>query len=171
MPFIILHLQIVAKYHYIATTPTLRSSKLLIAKTPLHMSHFRNWLTCGFWTQTGGGSLITPMALTNPLRPINSRSRNKHLNLWVGLCVSSWWLFVPVQKLCDHIHLSIRMCIYASSGNRTYIYMHRECRSVLGKLHPTTVYRTVWGECAVRVECHLLFSLVSPFVSCSMINK
>ena len=50
---------------------------------------------------------------------------------------------------------------------RTYIYIHRECRSVLVKLHPMTVYRTVFlgvpGSC---VECHLLFSLVSPIVSC-----
>ena len=36
------------------------------------------------------GGLITPMALVHPLHPIRSRSRNKHRNLSVGWCVSSW---------------------------------------------------------------------------------
>ena len=35
--------------------------------------------------------VIIPMALAHPLLPINSRSRNKRRNLWVGWCVSSWW--------------------------------------------------------------------------------
>ena len=46
------------------------------------------------------GVLITPMALTHPLHPIKSRSRNKRRNLWVGLCISSWrpW-FWPVHSI------------------------------------------------------------------------
>ena len=38
------------------------------------------------------------------------------------------------------------------------------------KLHTITVYRTVLGVCSSCVECHL-FSLVSPIVPCSMINR
>ena len=52
-----------------------------------------------------------------------------------------------------------------------YIYIHREFRSVLVKLHPITVHRTVFSVCGSCVECHLLFSLVSRIVSCSMINR
>ena len=52
------------------------------------------------------GVLITPMTLAHPLHPIEyhwiikSRSRNKHRNLWVGWCVSSWrpW-FWPVHPI------------------------------------------------------------------------
>ena len=69
-----------------------------------------------------------------------------------------WFLlmtFAPLQKLCAdiyiHIYIYIRMHLYTISGYRTYIYIHRGCRSVLVKLHPITVYRTGFGECAVPV--------------------
>ena len=92
--------------------------------------------------------------------------------------------FVPVQRLCVDINIYLYICIpYTSSGYRTYIhiyiiyiythihtYIHRECCSVLVKLHPITVHKTVLG--GVRgswVECHLLFSFVSPIVSCYFI--
>ena len=45
---------------------------------------------------------------------------------------------------------------------RTNIYIHMECRSVLVKLQPITVHRTVFGECAVPVlnatSCFLWFT-------------
>ena len=41
--------------------------------------------------------------------------------------------------------------LYRSSGYRTYIYIHMECRSILVKLQPITVYTTGFGECAVSV--------------------
>ena len=44
-----------------------------------------------FGLEQEGGSLIIPMELAHPLHPINSRSRNKCWNLWVGRCVSSRW--------------------------------------------------------------------------------
>ena len=49
-----------------------------------------------------------------------------------------------------------------------YIYIHRECRSVLVKLHPMTV--CFLGMRGSWVECHW-FSLVLPIVSCSMIIR
>ena len=80
--------------HSIATTTELRSLKLLRAKTPLlYMFFFMNWLTHEFWTRTG--RLITPIAPAHLLHPINSRSRKKRRNLWVGRCVSSWWPWFP----------------------------------------------------------------------------
>ena len=135
------------------------------------MSYIMNWLTHESWTRIGG-SLITLMGMAHPLHPINSRSRNKRRNLWVGRFVSSWWpLFPSRNSVLIYIHIYV--CIlYTSSGFRTYIYIHRECRSVLVKLHPITVYRTVFG--GVRgssVECHLLLSLFSPIVPCSNINR
>ena len=56
------------------------------------------------------GSLITPMELAHPLPPINSRSRNKHWNLWVGPCVSSWWLLCPSRN-SEVIYIYSYVCI------------------------------------------------------------
>ena len=53
--------------HFIATTTKLRSLKLMLAKT----------------------LLLDMSNLARPLHPINSKSRNKRRNLWVGRCVSS----------------------------------------------------------------------------------
>ena len=71
------------------------------------------------------------------------------------------------------IYIYLNICIlHTSSGYMMYIYMHRECRSVLVKLHSTTIYRTVLGGYGGScVECHLLISLVSLLASCSMINR
>ena len=64
-------------------------------------------MTHDFWTRTGGGSLIAPMALAHPLHPIDNRSRNRRRNLWVG-CVSSWWPLFPSRS-------SVLIYIYAFS--------------------------------------------------------
>ena len=70
------------------------------------------------------------------------------------------------SRSCVSLYIYLYVCIlYTGSGYRMYIYIHRECHSVLVELHPITVYRAVFGEravpLAVPVECHLLFSLVS----------
>ena len=125
-----------------------------------------------FGLEPEGGSLITPTALAHPLHPINDRSRNKHRNLWVGWCVSSWRpMFSSRSFVLPYIYLYV--CIlYTGSGYRMYIYIHRECHSVVVKQHLITVYRAVFlGVRGSSVECHLLFSLVSPFVSYSMIIR
>ena len=139
------------KKHYIVTTTKLLSLKLLITKTPqLHIM--------SFGLKQDGGSLITPMALTHPLHPINSRSRNKRRNLWVGRCAPPPpppMTCVPVQKFCVNIYLSIRKHSLYKFCYTTYIFIHKKCRSVLVKLHPITVYRTVWwGVRDSCVECH-----------------
>ena len=62
-----------------------------------------------FGVEHEGGSLIAPMTLAHPLHPIDNRSRNRRRNLWVGWCVSSWWLLFPSRS---------SVLIYM------YIYMH-----------------------------------------------
>ena len=98
-----------------------------------------------------GGSLIIPMALAHPLHPINDRSRNKRRNLWVGCGVSSWWpMFSSRSSVSLFIYLYV--CIlYTGSGYRMYIYIHRECHSVLVELHPITSIRLFFGS--VRFLC------------------
>ena len=102
-----------------------------------------------FGLEQEGGSLNTPMALAHPFHPINSRSKNKRRNLWVGRCVSSWWPLFPSRNSVD-IYLFVRMHSLYEFCYGTYVYIHKECRSVLVKLHPI-VYRTVLGECTVPV--------------------
>ena len=102
------------------------------------------------------GSLIAPMALAHPLHPIDNRSRNKRRNLWVGLCVSSWWPWFRPEALCKYI------CIY--------IYMYFPyTSSVIGRIYNGIVIQ-YWrsctpsriGECAVpglnAILCFLWFT-------------
>ena len=87
------------KKHSIATTTQLRNLKLLIAKFLYCICYtlWIDWLMC-FGLEQEGWSLIHPMALAHPLHPINSRSRKKRRNLWVGRCVSSWWPWFPSRS-------------------------------------------------------------------------
>ena len=119
-----------------------------------------------------GVNLIIPMALAHPLHPINDRSRNKRRNLWVGWCVSSWWPMFSSRSSAS-LYIYLYVCIlYTGSGYRMYIYIHRECHSVLVELHPITVYMAVFGgACGFSVECHLLFSLVSTICALLYGNK
>ena len=82
---------------------------------------------------------------------INNRLMNKRRTPWVERCVSSWWpLFPSINYVLIYNYLYVYI-LYTSSGYRTYIYIHRECRSALVKLHPITVFWSVFGECAVLV--------------------
>ena len=87
----------------------------------LHMLYCMNWLTYQFGLELEGGSLITHMALGHPLHPINSRSRKKRRDMWVGRRVPPWWpLFPPRNSV--FIYIYIYVCIlYAGSGYRTYM--------------------------------------------------
>ena len=138
------------KKKYIATTAQLRNLKLFIAKL-LYCICYTLWIDwlMSFGLEQEGEILITPMA--HPLHPINSRSRKKRRNQWVGRCASSWWLLSHPQNLCNYIYLSIRIHSLCELFYRTYICIHKECRSVLMRLPPITVYRTGFGECAVPV--------------------
>ena len=79
-----------------------------------------------FILEQEGGSLIAPMALAQPLHPIDDRSRDRRRNLWVGLCVSSWWpLFPSRSSLLIYIYallyelcfLCFTNCVLLSDGN------------------------------------------------------
>ena len=63
------------------------------------------------------------------------------------------------------MHSSYEFCY------RTYVYIHKGCRSVFVRVHPITVYRTVLGECAVPVLNATFYFFGLPIVSCSMINS
>ena len=66
-----------------------------------------------FGLEQEGGSLIAPMALAHPLHSIDNRSRNRRRNLWVGWCVSSWWLLFP-SRSSVLIYIYIYMLFYMS---------------------------------------------------------
>ena len=62
-----------------------------------------------FGLEQEGGSLIAAMALAHPLHPIDNRSRNKRLNLWLDdvFPPDDLMTLVPVQKLCVNIYIYI----------------------------------------------------------------
>ena len=125
-----------------------------------------------FGIEQEGGRLIVPMTLAHPLHPINDMSRNKRRNLWVWWCVSSWWpMFSSRSSVSLYIYLYV--CIlYTGSGYRMYIYIHRECHSVLVELHPITVYMAGFWERAVPLlNATCCFLWFQPFVSYSMVIR
>ena len=124
-----------------------------------------------FGLDQGGGSLIAPMTLAHPLHPIDNRSRNRRLNLWIGLCVSSWWpLFPPRSSVLIYIYIYI---LYMSSViGRIYTYNRIQHHSVLVKLHPITFYRTLFLGSARFLGWMPLFVFFGLLtVSCSLINS
>ena len=82
-----------------------------------HISYIYKLLYCIWYTiwidwhmifglEQEGGSLIAPMSLAHPLHPIDNRSRNRHRNMWVGWCVSSWWpLFLSRSSVFIYIYI------------------------------------------------------------------
>ena len=125
-----------------------------------------------FGIEQEGGSLIVPMALAHPLHPINDRSKNKRRNLWVGWCVSSWWpMFTSRSSVSLYIYLYVYI-LYTGSGYRMYIYIHRECHSVLVELHPITVYMAgFWERTVPLLNATCCFLWFQPFVSYSMVIR
>ena len=101
-----------------------------------------------------------PVSITHPVHPINSSSRKKRQNLWVGQCVSSWWPLFPSRNFCVNIYLSIRMhslyelwlqdvCILTQGGSFS-----------IGEAVPHQSLKDCFGECAVPVliaTCHFLW--------------
>ena len=76
--------------------------------------------------------------------------------------------FDPVQKHCVnmYIHSLYELCY------RTYIYIPQECHSVLVKLHPIPLYRTVFLGSAWFLGWMPFFVFFDlPIVSCSLINS
>ena len=169
------------------------SRKLVVAKNILlHRSH--NYRVWNYWSkllycicyiiwidwhpifglEQEGGSLIVPMALAHPLHPIDNRSRNKRRNLWVGRCVTSWWPWFPSRSsvlIYIYIYMCVSMHFLYVFCYRMYIYIQRECRSVLAKLHPITFYRIVFlGSARFLGGMPLFVFFGLPIVSCSLIK-
>ena len=70
-----------------------------------------------------GGGLIAPMALAHSLHPIDSRSRNRCRNLWVGWFVSSWWPLFPSRRcVLIYIYIYTMLSLYEFCY-RAYIYV------------------------------------------------
>ena len=134
------------KNHSIATVTQLRSLELLIKTPLLHMLYYMNWLTHDFWTRTGGWEFNRSHGAGTSY-PSHWQQVEEQAPKPVGwtMCFLLMTL-VPVQKLC--VNICICMCIpYMSSviGRiYIYIYLQRECHSVLAKLHPIKFYRIVF---------------------------
>ena len=134
---------------------------------------------CCFVFEPGDGSLIALMALAHPRHPIDSRSRNRHRNLWVGWCVSfDWRMFPSRSSVLIYIYIYIyifmytyALCIWVLLQD---VYIHTTgvsfSSSVLMELHPITFYRTIFLGSARFLGWmpdFVFFGL--PILSCSMI--
>ena len=73
------------------------------------------------------------------------------------------WVLYPIKRAMDVI-------VYPYPY-RTYMYTHKECRSVLVKPHIITVYRTVLGSARFLCWMPLLVFFGLPIGSCSMMNS
>ena len=83
---------------------------------------------------------------------------------------ASWWPWFPS---ISSVLIYICICIpYMSSViGRIYIYIQRECHSVLPKLHPITFYRIVFlGSARFQGWMPLFAFFGLPTVSCSLIK-
>ena len=113
-----------------------------------------------FGLEQEGGSLIAPMALAHPLHSIDNRLRNRRRNLWVGWCVSSWWLLFPsrssvlinVYIFLFKQHFDTRYLVFCNpSPPRMFLSLDRllEYRiqpGAIGPLYVTSTYST-WIFC------------------------
>ena len=150
----------------IATTTKLRSLKLLIAKL-LYCIFYTLWIhwLMRFWLEQEGGSLIIPVSLAHPLHPINSRSRNKRRNLWVGWRFSSWWpLFPPRNSVLIYIYLYV--CILYTSSVIGRIYTYTRC-AVQCQLScaPSQSIRLLLGS--ARLLCWMPLVVFFGFTNCA----
>ena len=153
--------------------PQLRSLELLIKTPPLHMLYYINWLTHDFCTRTGGWEFDRSYG-AGTSSPSHSQQVEEQAPKPVG-CIMCFLLItlVPVQKLCVNIYIYTYMYMHSlyEFCYRTYIYIQRECNSVLAKLHPITFYRIVFLGSARFLGWMPLFVFFGlPIVSCSLIK-
>ena len=159
----------------IATITPLGSLELLIKTPLLHMLYYMNWLTHDFWTWTGGWEFDRSHG-AGTSSPSHWQQVEEQAPKPVGWTMGFLLMtLVPVQKLCVNIYMYIYIyiCIPSMSSviGRIYIYIQRQCHSVLAKLHPITFYRIVFLA-SVRflgwMPLFVFFGL--PIVSCSLIK-
>ena len=141
--------------HSIATITQLRNLELLIVNLLYCICYtiIIDWHMI-FGLEQESGSLIAPMALAHPLHPIDNRSRNRRLNLWVRWCVSSWWpLFPSRSSVLKYV------CIFYMSSVLGRIYTYS--RSVIQYWWSCTPSHFIelyfWGVRTSWVECHFCF--------------
>ena len=95
--------------------------------------------------------------------------------LWsLKLFISETSLLHMLYFMNSLTYIYLYVCIlYTSSGYRTYIYIHT--KGVPFSIDEAAPHHSLqdwfWGVHGSCVECHLLFLLVSPIVSCSVIIK
>ena len=81
-----------------------------------------------FLLEQEDGSVITPMVLAHPLHHNRSRLRNKHPNLWVGWCASSWQpCFWSVYLIYYYIHTMYYSCILSEISSKRHIHTKTRC--------------------------------------------
>ena len=109
------------------------------------MLYVMNWSTYEFWTRTGGWEFDRSHGAGTSC-PSYWRQVEDQVPKPVGWMMCFLLMtFVPVQSPC----VNIPIFIYTNAFfirvllKDVYIYMHKECCSVLVKLHPITFYRTV----------------------------
>ena len=164
---IILHLSIASpkknkKKHYIATITHLRSLKLLIAKTLPRMWYFMNRLTFEFWTRRAGELELDRSHGTSspPYWQQLEEQAPKHVGWMMCFLLMTVYIYIYI-----YMHSLGEICY------RTYIYIHKECRSVLVNLHPITDNRTFLGS-ARFLGCMPLFVFFClPIASCSLMKS
>ena len=147
-----------------------------LALTHQYVCNHLCWFSFGL--EQEGGSLIAPMALAHPLHPIDSRSRNRHQNLWVGWCVSSWWpLFPSRSSVLIYIYIYIHLYIYSLYTNSVIGRIYTYNRSAVQYWWSCTPSQSIglgffWGGVhGSWVECLFFVFFGLPIVSCSMINS
>ena len=127
-------------------------------------------LTHDFWTRTGGWEFDRSHGAG-----ISSPSHRQQVEEQAPKPVGWTMCFLlmtlgPVQKLCVNIYMYVHS-LYEFCY-RTYIYIQRECHSVLAKLHPITFYRIVFLGSARFLGWMPLFVFFGlPIVSCSLIKS
>ena len=160
------------KKHSIATITQLRSLELLI-KTPLRytsMLYYMNWLTHDFWIRTGGWEFDRPYGAGTSY-PSHWKQVEEQAPKPVGwtMCFLLMTLFPSRTSVLIYsymyMHSLYEFCY------RTFMYIQRECHSVLAKLHPVTFYRIVFLGSARFLGWMPLFVFFGlPIVSCSLIK-
>ena len=171
IPVIILHLLIVANKYSIATITKLRSLELLIKSPLLHILCCINGLTHDFWTRTGGWEFDRSHG-AGTSSPSHWQQVEEQASKPVGwtMCFLLMTL-VPVQKLCVNINAYIYVYVHSLYEFCYRSYIHRECHSVLAKLHPITFYRIVFLGSARFLGWMPLFVFFGlPIMSCSLIK-
>ena len=108
------------------------------------------WIDWLLWTRTGGWEFDRShgTGTSSPSYWQQVEEQTPKPVDWMCILLMN---FVPVQKLrvSIYIYIYLYVCILYKSSVIGRLYIQQECGSVLVKLHPIIVHRTVFWECAV----------------------